>query len=298
MSYFDNQGRKKGRMKVLVIFVLCVLLLIGVGIIFLGKRDSASQEITVNVDPTQAVLVDVSGGLSDAALPEQQGQEAMTEAAQEGHQEEIAQSSQTGPDRIEPNVVLTEAGLGQNPSENADLQGQVSGQEHTTEQQGVDFAIEENLPVEEVPTAALSEALAVQQRVFVVDEEDISHYAGVRSVNGYTEIKFATGETFLPDGTRVMLGNAAQQGARGRFIVMTTYRSSLLSEQEGEALAEQRAVNIKRILLALGVPEKQIIGLKPQLASHEELLRPDIVDIRVETAVDYLDAQIMVLNTD
>lgn len=300
MSHFGSQGNKKGRMKVFVIILLCILLLVGVGVAVLSKKDSVSQEVTVSVDPSQAVLVDVSGESFDAVQPEQQLQEVMTESVSENIQEEsqTEQSPEIMPGDIEQHVPAS-AGIETVQSiSGTDLQDPMIEGVLTVAPSGEAQEVQGNETVEDVSTVAASETPVVQTGVFAVDDEDISNYAGVRSVNGYIEIKFAKEETFLPDGTRVMLGGAAQQGTRGRFVVMTTYRSPTLSEQEGTALAQQRAVNIKRILLALGVPEKQIIGLQPQLADSEDLLRPDRIDIRVETTADYTDEQIMVLNTD
>ena len=300
MSHFGSQGSKKGRMKIFVIILLCILLLVGAGIVVLGKKDSASQEVTVSVDPSQAVLVENFNQSSENAQTDSQSQEVMVESVTDGVQEDnqTVQSSENISSGIEQGVVVgAETETVQNSS-GTDLQESMIEEVHTATPLGDGSVTRENAPVEEVLAVATSETSVAQTNVLAVDDEDISNYAGVRSVNGYIEIKFAADETFLPDGTRVILGSSAQQGTRGRFIVMTTYRSPTLSEQEGTALAQQRAVNIKRILLALGVPAKQIIGLKPQLANSEDLLRADRVDIRVEPGTDYTDEQVMVLNTD
>jgi outer membrane protein OmpA-like peptidoglycan-associated protein len=108
--------------------------------------------------------------------------------------------------------------------------------------------------------------------------------SAVRVEDGIVKFYFASGKADLADGAKEALADVVQAATQGKKLVLSGFHDSTGSAELNAELAMKRALSVKAMLVALGVPEGQMGLKKPE--SVEQTAGADAQARRVEVSIE------------
>lgn len=108
--------------------------------------------------------------------------------------------------------------------------------------------------------------------------------SSVRVEEGIVKFYFASGKADLAAGAKEALADVVHAATQGKTLVLSGFHDSTGSAELNAELAKQRALSVKAMLLALGVPDAQLALKKPE--SIEQTAGADAQARRVEVSIE------------
>lgn len=109
------------------------------------------------------------------------------------------------------------------------------------------------------PVAATA-AVAAPEAVIL----PVTDVASIKLENGVVKFYFATGKADVAAGANEALADVAKGVASGKKALVSGYHDSTGDLAANEELAKQRAISVRVVLVALGVPQDKVELKKPE----------------------------------
>ena len=89
--------------------------------------------------------------------------------------------------------------------------------------------------------------------------------ASIKLENGVVKFYFATGKSEVAAGANEALADVAKGVAAGKKALVSGFHDSTGDLAVNEELAKKRAISVRMVLVALGVPEDKVELKKPEV---------------------------------
>lgn len=93
----------------------------------------------------------------------------------------------------------------------------------------------------------------------------VTDVASIKLENGIVKFYFATGKADVAAGANEALADVAKGVASGKKALVSGFHDSTGDLAVNEALAKQRAISVRVVLVTLGVPEDKVELKKPEV---------------------------------